>query len=465
MPGGEGLDTFFGKPGTLMQSPCAFRRRGQSGLWVSDLLPHLAGCVDDIDVHPLDGRQARPTTRPRAAPDEHRVRPGTVPRLGSWLVVRARVENRRPADLRRAARPARAAGRRGRSTGRRLPAPRRTRGWPSAPRASRSPTCSRRTTSTPRPTARPSTCWADEPRARERATAATTCSPPASAPTSWPPGCRPASPRSSTSPARAGRRGGSTASTTPRAAPSPATACSPAGCWSAACGSSSSITAGSASAPDQLGRPRGHRCRTTPSEAAIMDRPVAGLLRDLKARGLLDDTLVLWTTSSAARRSPRPTRRQGARPQPARLHLLAGRRRPEARHRLRRHRRGRLPGRRGPGHALRLPRHHPAPAGPRPQAADVLPQRHPAPPDRRPRPGDPRDPGLTPALAPRRGLRRRSPGRQEPLPVHGHVIPSGVPGVLRPRSTVLSMSAVSSATTSGLVAWRFLDSARSSARL
>ncbi|MCE9608641.1 MAG: DUF1501 domain-containing protein [Chthoniobacter sp.] len=27
-----------------------------------------------------------------------------------------------------------------------------------------------------------------------------------------------------------------------------------------------------------------------------MDRPIAGLLRDLKSRGMLDDTLVVWTT-------------------------------------------------------------------------------------------------------------------------------------------------------------------------
>jgi hypothetical protein len=31
-------------------------------------------------------------------------------------------------------------------------------------------------------------------------------------------------------------------------------------------------------------------------QAAIMDQPVAGLLRDLKARGMLQDTLLLWTT-------------------------------------------------------------------------------------------------------------------------------------------------------------------------
>jgi hypothetical protein len=42
------IDTFFGQPGRLLKSPFAFRRRGKSGLWVSDLLPHLAGCVDDM---------------------------------------------------------------------------------------------------------------------------------------------------------------------------------------------------------------------------------------------------------------------------------------------------------------------------------------------------------------------------------------------------------------------------------
>jgi uncharacterized protein (DUF1501 family) len=31
-----------------------------------------------------------------------------------------------------------------------------------------------------------------------------------------------------------------------------------------------------------------------PKRCAAVDRPIAGLLHDLKARGLLDDTLVLW---------------------------------------------------------------------------------------------------------------------------------------------------------------------------
>jgi Protein of unknown function (DUF1501) len=32
------------------------------------------------------------------------------------------------------------------------------------------------------------------------------------------------------------------------------------------------------------------------TQAAILDKPLAGLLKDLKARGMLDDTLLLWVT-------------------------------------------------------------------------------------------------------------------------------------------------------------------------
>lgn len=42
------IDTFFGKPGNLLKSLYDFKRRGESGLWVSSLFPHLATCVDDI---------------------------------------------------------------------------------------------------------------------------------------------------------------------------------------------------------------------------------------------------------------------------------------------------------------------------------------------------------------------------------------------------------------------------------
>jgi hypothetical protein len=42
----------------------------------------------------------------------------------------------------------------------------------------------------------------------------------------------------------------------------------------------------------------GHR-----SAAAKVDKPIAGLLRDLRQRGLLDETLVVWAESSGARRT------------------------------------------------------------------------------------------------------------------------------------------------------------------
>jgi hypothetical protein len=42
--------TQFDNVGKVMASPWKFRRHGQSGLWVSDLFPHLAGCVDDLCV-------------------------------------------------------------------------------------------------------------------------------------------------------------------------------------------------------------------------------------------------------------------------------------------------------------------------------------------------------------------------------------------------------------------------------
>lgn len=51
---GQSLDNkgenkgFFGQPGRIMKSPFAFKQHGKSGAWVSDLFPKLAGCVDDV---------------------------------------------------------------------------------------------------------------------------------------------------------------------------------------------------------------------------------------------------------------------------------------------------------------------------------------------------------------------------------------------------------------------------------
>jgi len=50
-PGGR-VELFQSSPGAVMQSPWGWRQHGQCGKWISDLLPHLATCVDDIAFLP-----------------------------------------------------------------------------------------------------------------------------------------------------------------------------------------------------------------------------------------------------------------------------------------------------------------------------------------------------------------------------------------------------------------------------
>jgi uncharacterized protein (DUF1501 family) len=42
--------TFFNKIGLIRKNDFAFKQRGESGLWVSDLFPHIATCADDLTV-------------------------------------------------------------------------------------------------------------------------------------------------------------------------------------------------------------------------------------------------------------------------------------------------------------------------------------------------------------------------------------------------------------------------------
>ena len=44
------MPTFFGQGGNLLGNVFEFKQRGQSGLWVSDLLPNLADCADKLTV-------------------------------------------------------------------------------------------------------------------------------------------------------------------------------------------------------------------------------------------------------------------------------------------------------------------------------------------------------------------------------------------------------------------------------
>jgi hypothetical protein len=45
---GEHVEASQSQPGNIMRSPYAFKQHGQCGRWVSSALPHLATCVDDL---------------------------------------------------------------------------------------------------------------------------------------------------------------------------------------------------------------------------------------------------------------------------------------------------------------------------------------------------------------------------------------------------------------------------------
>lgn len=42
------LDPFFGRPGNLRKSYYDFKQHGESGQWISELFPHLSDCVDEL---------------------------------------------------------------------------------------------------------------------------------------------------------------------------------------------------------------------------------------------------------------------------------------------------------------------------------------------------------------------------------------------------------------------------------
>jgi hypothetical protein len=46
-PGGR-VEAATSVPGTILKSPFGWQQHGQCGRWVSSVLPHLAGCVDDL---------------------------------------------------------------------------------------------------------------------------------------------------------------------------------------------------------------------------------------------------------------------------------------------------------------------------------------------------------------------------------------------------------------------------------
>lgn len=50
MPGEQRPEAFMGKVGLMHRSHFEFKQRGQSGLWISELFPHIAGHADELTV-------------------------------------------------------------------------------------------------------------------------------------------------------------------------------------------------------------------------------------------------------------------------------------------------------------------------------------------------------------------------------------------------------------------------------
>ncbi|MCR9120157.1 MAG: DUF1501 domain-containing protein, partial [bacterium] len=91
LPGGPAV-TFQAPAGNLAQPQYKFRKRGETGKWVSDLVPHLAELTDDIAfVHSLTSKSNT------HGPAENFLSTGFVldgfPSLGSWVSYALGSEN------------------------------------------------------------------------------------------------------------------------------------------------------------------------------------------------------------------------------------------------------------------------------------------------------------------------------------------------------------------------------------
>src|SRR5262249_6257619 len=92
LPGLSGVNSFQGGNGNLFGSPWEWKRYGRSGKWISELVPHLAECVDDIAfVHSLT---AKSNTH---GPAMLQMNTGFVvdgfPSMGAWLTYALGTEN------------------------------------------------------------------------------------------------------------------------------------------------------------------------------------------------------------------------------------------------------------------------------------------------------------------------------------------------------------------------------------
>lgn len=81
-----------GKKDVLFGSPWNFRQHGESGLWISELYPHLAACADDLCI--LKAMQTDSSAHPQAMPFLHTGSfQFTRPSIGSWVLYGLGTEN------------------------------------------------------------------------------------------------------------------------------------------------------------------------------------------------------------------------------------------------------------------------------------------------------------------------------------------------------------------------------------
>ncbi len=84
LPFRERPDVFFGQVGLLRKPDWEFRQRGQSGLWVSELFPHIAQVADELTI--INSMVAETSNHTPATFQENTgFRLNGFPVLGSWL--------------------------------------------------------------------------------------------------------------------------------------------------------------------------------------------------------------------------------------------------------------------------------------------------------------------------------------------------------------------------------------------
>jgi hypothetical protein len=81
---GEKVELFQSNPGACMKSPWGWKQYGQSGKWMSDLVPHLATCVDEMAFIPSMVSKSNVHGPATFMQNTGFVLPG-FPHIGAWI--------------------------------------------------------------------------------------------------------------------------------------------------------------------------------------------------------------------------------------------------------------------------------------------------------------------------------------------------------------------------------------------